>query len=166
MICPECEENLHPVGHPRCFLCGKPVNAGEYCRDCEKHHHLFDQGIGIFVYDERMRRSVTRYKYYGCREYGDFYAAAMYRFGRKEILRWDPQLIVPVPIHRTKLRMRGFNQSEYLAERLGRYTGILIWCRKYAGHRPRKNLLQSSAGRIWSLRFGLPGRSVRRGSFW
>lgn len=48
MICPECEENLHPVGHPRCFLCGKPVNAGEYCRDCEKHHHLFDQGIGIF----------------------------------------------------------------------------------------------------------------------
>lgn len=55
MICPECEENLHPVGHPRCFLCGKPVNAGEYCRDCEKHHHLFDQGIGIFVYDERMR---------------------------------------------------------------------------------------------------------------
>ncbi|BEI59381.1 ComF family protein [Blautia luti] len=126
MICPECEENLHPVGHPRCFLCGKPVNAGEYCRDCEKHHHLFDQGIGIFVYDERMRRSVTRYKYYGCREYGDFYAAAMYRFGRKEILRWDPQLIVPVPIHRTKLRMRGFNQSEYLAERLGRYTGIPV----------------------------------------
>lgn len=50
----------------------------------------------------------------------------MYRFGRKEILRWDPQLIVPVPIHRTKLRMRGFNQSEYLAERLGRYTGIPV----------------------------------------
>ncbi len=124
MICPECENKLHPVGHPRCFLCGKPVNEGEYCRDCEKHPHLFDQGRGIFIYDELMRRSVTRYKYYGCREYGDFYAAAMYRFGRNELLRWKPQLIVPVPVHKTKLRMRGFNQSQYLAEGISRYSQI------------------------------------------
>ena len=32
-----------------------------------------------------MRRSVTRYKYYGCREYGDFYAKAMYRYGKDGI---------------------------------------------------------------------------------
>ena len=71
-----------------------------------------------------MRRSVTRYKYYGCREYGDFYAKAMYRYAKMELREWKPDLIVPVPVHRSKERMRGFNQAAYLAERISRYTGI------------------------------------------
>ena len=35
-----------------------------------------------------------------------------------------PDLIVPVPVHRSKERQRGFNQAAYLAEKLGHYTGI------------------------------------------
>lgn len=124
MICPQCETMLHPIGHPRCFKCGKPVEKGEFCRDCQKRKHMFEQGRGIFVYDSSMRRSVTRYKYYGCREYGDFYAKAMYRYAKMELREWKPDLIVPVPVHRSKERMRGFNQAAYLAERISRYTGI------------------------------------------
>ena len=99
MICPECEKELRPIGHPRCYKCGKPIETGEYCRDCQKHRHVYEQGRGIFVYDGIMRRSVTRYKYYGCREYGDFYARAMYRYAQKELREWKPDLIVPVPVH-------------------------------------------------------------------
>lgn len=124
MIFPQCETMLHPIGHPRCFKCGKPVEKGEFCRDCQKRKHMFEQGRGIFVYDSSMRRSVTRYKYYGCREYGDFYAKAMYRYAKMELREWKPDLIVPVPVHRSKERMRGFNQAAYLAERISRYTGI------------------------------------------
>ena len=121
---PECEKELRPIGHPRCYKCGKPIETGEYCRDCQKHRHMYEQGRGIFVYDGIMRRSVTRYKYYGCREYGDFYARAMYRYAQKELREWKPDLIVPVPVHRSKERQRGFNQAAYLAEKLGHYTGI------------------------------------------
>lgn len=126
MICPECERKLQPIGHPRCYKCGKPIEEGEYCKDCQKHTHIFDQGRGIFVYDGIMRRSVTRYKYYGCREYGDFYAKAMYRYAWKNLNQWKPDLIVPVPIHKSKERLRGFNQAAYLAERLSCYTGIPV----------------------------------------
>ena len=126
MICPECEKKLRPIGHPRCYKCGKPIEEGEYCKDCQKHTHIFDQGRGIFVYDGIMRRSVTRYKYYGCREYGDFYAKAMYRYAWKNLNQWKPDLIVPVPIYKSKERLRGFNQAAYLAERLGCYTGIPV----------------------------------------
>ena len=126
MICPECEKKLRPIGHPRCYKCGKPIEEGEYCKDCQKHTHIFDQGRGIFVYDGIMRRSVTRYKYYGCREYGDFYAKAMYRNAWKNLNQWKPDLIVPVPIHKSKERLRGFNQAAYLAERLSCYTGIPV----------------------------------------
>ena len=55
LICPECEKKLKPIGQPRCYLCGKPVEKGEYCADCLRHPHIFDQGRGIFVYDDRMR---------------------------------------------------------------------------------------------------------------
>ena len=61
MICPECEKELRPIGHPRCYKCGKPIETGEYCRDCQKHRHMYEQGRGIFVYDGIMRRSVTRF---------------------------------------------------------------------------------------------------------
>ena len=61
MICPECEKKLRPIGHPRCYKCGKPIETGEYCRDCQKHRHVYEQGRGIFVYDGIMRRSVTRF---------------------------------------------------------------------------------------------------------
>jgi len=91
-------------------------------REIQREHP--SSGRGIFVYDGIMRRSVTRYKYYGCREYGDFYARAMYRYAQKELREWKPDLIVPVPVHRSKERQRGFNQAAYLAEKLGHYTGI------------------------------------------
>lgn len=125
VICERCAGSLKSIQEPRCFKCGKPVAEGaEYCPDCQKTRHAFDQGRGIFVYDEKMRRSMVRYKYYGCREYGDFYSRAMCRYAGKELRLWNPDVIVPVPIHKSKERMRGFNQSAYLAVRISGYTGI------------------------------------------
>lgn len=129
LICPECEQNLKPVSGPRCFKCGRPVGREEeYCRDCSTHTRRFAQGRGIFLYDDRMKASLMKYKYYGCREYGDFYAKAMCAFAAGELKRWRPQLIVPVPLHRKKERMRGFNQAAYLAERISEDTGIPADC--------------------------------------
>ena len=125
MICRRCEKELSPITEPCCFKCGKPVGPGEeYCSDCLKREHLYDQGRGIFVYDDKMRVSLTRFKYFGCREYGDFYARAMCIYAEKEIKRWKPDLIVPVPLHKRKQRMRGFNQSAYLAGKISSFTGI------------------------------------------
>lgn len=107
--------------------CGKPVNAEEeYCPACEGRKRPFTKGLGIYLYDDRMRASLVRYKYYGRREYGDFYAAAICRYGQKEILQWKPDLLLPVPLHPSKQRMRGFNQAEYLAERIGDFYGIPV----------------------------------------
>ena len=125
LVCETCRSTVHPIEETRCFKCGKPVaQEEEYCADCRKIRHFFDRGRGIFVYDERMRQSLVRYKYYGCREYGDFYSRAMCLYGRKELALWRPELIVPVPVHRSKERRRGFNQSALLAEKISGYTGI------------------------------------------
>ena len=119
LLCGKCAEKLHPFSGALCMKCGKPVKLEEeYCPVCRVNGHYFTEGRSIFPYGEVWRQSLVRFKYYGCREYGDFYAKAMSIYGKKCLERWKPQLIVPVPLHPAKKRMRGFNQSAYLAEKL------------------------------------------------
>lgn len=152
LLCERCKIDLHPIGQPRCFKCGKPVAYGEeYCSDCREAGHIFDCGRGIFVYDEKMRQSMVRYKYYGCREYGDFYSRAMCIYAQKELRMWKPDLIVPVPVHKSKERMRGFNQAAYLAEKISGFTGIptdLTLVKKTHKTKSQKSLLPGRDRRI------------------
>lgn len=129
LICPRCAKEIRPIKGPRCFKCGKPVREEEeYCSDCRTHPGAFTEGKGIFLYDQKMKDSLMKYKYHGRREYGRFFARAMYIYGKKELERWNPDLIVPVPLYWKKQRMRGFNQAAYLAEQLSVYTGIPADC--------------------------------------
>ncbi|WP_373214345.1 double zinc ribbon domain-containing protein [Ruminococcus sp. 5_1_39BFAA] len=129
LICPACAKEIRPISEPRCFKCGKPVKEEEeYCVDCRIHPGAFRQGKGIFLYDSRMKDSLMKYKYYGRREYGRFFARAMYIYGKKDLERWKPDLLIPVPLYWRKQRMRGFNQAAYLAEQLSGYTGIPADC--------------------------------------
>jgi ComF family protein len=98
----------------------------EFCGDCQKQQRHFREGRGIYLYDDKMRTSVLRYKYGGRREYGSFFAASMCHYARCEILRWQPDLILPIPLHKKTRRQRGFNQAELLAERIGACYGIPV----------------------------------------
>lgn len=157
LICPECAGELRPVTEPRCFLCGKPVKENEeYCRDCKSRPRAFTQGRGIFLYDEKMKASLLKYKYYGHREYGRFYAKAMYLYAKNDLRKWKPDIIVPVPLHWKKQRMRGFNQAAYLVEEFSRYTGIPADCtlvKKIHSTKSQKNWMQPDAGRTCRMHF-------------
>ena len=64
-ICSGCRERLRPVTGPRCFKCSKPLKdpEQEYCSDCSRRTHLFDQGIGIFPYNTLLQESLFKLKY-------------------------------------------------------------------------------------------------------
>ncbi len=126
-ICPECEQTFHPVSEHYCLKCGKPVDeTEEYCTECRHRERKFSRGRGIFLYDTQMKQSLLRYKYYGSREYGKYYAESICRYAGADIMNWKPDVIVPVPLHRRKKRMRGFNQAADLAERTGKLLGIPV----------------------------------------
>lgn len=127
LVCPECEGKLRPVREPRCMRCGRPVKEEEeYCGECAAGRRKFTCGRSIYLYDERMKSSLLKYKYFGRREYGDFFSAAISHYALKEIERWKPDVIFPVPLHKKKKRIRGFNQAEYLARRVGKAWGIPV----------------------------------------
>ena len=166
-VCPECRDTFRPVRGHYCLKCGKPVKPDEeYCRECGKGTRSFDRGRGVFLYDGIMRRSLVRYKYYGCREYGDYYGEEICRYAGGEIRRWAPDVIVPVPLYKRKLRMRGFNQSAYLARKIGETLGIPVRagggrCFYHRGNdRRRCGLSESGGGGKSAFYYSLHRKSV------
>ncbi len=117
-----CLAKLSMIKQPACKRCGKEVfsDAAEYCFDCARHHRSFDGGAALLNYNEPARKSMMAVKYNNRREYLDFYSEAMsLRFGQ-QIAVWRPEVLVPIPVHPSRRRQRGFNQAEELARRLGK----------------------------------------------
>ena len=108
--------------------CGKPLpeTETEYCPDCMRREHGFEKGRAAFVYDQLMRASISRFKYHNRREYADFYAEELLRRFGRTLRSWQPDALIPVPIHKSRMRKRGFNQAALVADRIGERLGIPV----------------------------------------
>lgn len=154
LICPACLKQLSFVSSPACMKCGKEIGSRdqEYCADCIRRKKSFTRGFALLNYDSRAAVSMAAVKYHNKREYLDFYArAAALRF-EKQFRQAGIQVIVPVPVHASRLKARGFNQAAVLAEKLSAELGIpweelLIRVKKTD---PQKSL--GSAERLKNLR--------------
>lgn len=128
LICPSCFRKLSFVKPPICKRCGKEVQdeTVEYCRDCARHPHTFEYGIALLNYDETAKRSVAQVKYNNKREYLDFFGTALAVRFEKQIRAMNVDFLAPVPVHRSRMRKRGFNQAEVLADVMGRRLKIPV----------------------------------------
>lgn len=118
LICTACFRELSFVRSPVCKKCGKEIvnETMEYCDDCASHRHAFEYGVALVNYNETARKSMVQIKYKNKREYLDFYGAALVARHEKTIRRMQVDAIVPIPVHRSRMRNRGFNQAEVLGE--------------------------------------------------
>lgn len=98
----------------------------EYCPDCSGKTHEYEKGRACFEYDSRMRASISRFKYHNRREYADFYSEEMLKVLGREIRSWKVDMLVPIPLHKSRMRKRGFNQAELVADRIGDRMGIPV----------------------------------------
>lgn len=128
VICGGCRKRLQPILEPCCKKCGKPVEREEqeYCYDCAKWKHCFEEGRALYVYDKVMKKSIAYFKFQNRREYAKAYAEEICRCLGEKILQWGADCFVPVPIYRKKRIERGFNQAEVLAEEVSKRVGIPV----------------------------------------
>ncbi len=110
-----------------CMRCGKFISTEEeYCGDCKRRQHDFDGGWGLLPYQKEYRQAMVRFKFHGRQEYGAFYGRFMAEHTVTLRNRWNPQVILPVPMHKRKEAMRGYNQAGLLAEYFSKSCGIPV----------------------------------------
>lgn len=127
-ICTECRKKLSRIKEPVCKKCGKPLDnvQREYCMDCQKSSHVFAQGKALWKYEKQVRESIYRFKYQNRREYAAAYAEELTKAYADWIRRRGIECIVPIPLHKKRRKIRGYNQAELLAKELGRNLGIPV----------------------------------------
>jgi len=124
--------------------CGRPIGESEkeYCDDCVSHIHLYDCGRALFSY-RSVSASLARFKYHGRREYAVFYAACAAKYLGSFLASCHADALVPVPLHKSRLQKRGYNQAQVLAEELSALTGIPVcadWIGRVKKTAPMKDL--------------------------
>lgn len=158
-ICPFCKKELEYISEPRCMRCGKPVQMmeEEYCADCAKYEHAFEQGRSLWLHRGNISQAIYRFKFQNKRCYAGIFAREMAEQYREWIWNRKIEKIIPIPLHPSKRRLRGFNQAELLAKELGKQVGIPVETeavfrikktlpQKQLGHRERQKNLKSAFG--------------------
>lgn len=125
-ICKQCIGKIQYVQEPLCKKCGKPIKdeQEEYCLDCKEKKRSFDQGKALWIHRTPVKQAIYKYKYHNRRIYSRIFAEELYRVYQDKLLRWDVQAIIPIPLHKKRKKMRGFNQTEEIAKKLEEKTGI------------------------------------------
>lgn len=126
-ICPECRKIPRIVKAPRCVSCGKHLQEeeGVRCRDCSGLQKFYDKGYALYEYSS-IHDSVFRFKNAGRAEYADFYGEEMRTFLGAAVRAFNADAIIPIPLHKSKLRKRGYNQAELLAREISKGCGVPV----------------------------------------
>ena len=116
-LCEPCARSL-PYNHPACPRCALRLEfeSDIPCGECQKHPPAYDRSFALFHYEEPARHLITSLKFrarYPCaRLLGDMLADALINLEDK------PELLIPVPLHRSRYRERGYNQTLEIARTL------------------------------------------------
>ena len=123
-VCDACWASILPLTPPLCDRCGDPLPTWRLvsiplacCPRCRRSHRLIDRARAIGAYDGALRAIVHALKYEGRRSLARRLGALMRERGA-EILS-GAACVVPVPLHPSRRRHRGFNQAADLARRVG-----------------------------------------------
>lgn len=118
-FCPACSSRIHFIQSPLCVRCGMPFSAEEgrdhLCGDCMTSEADFTAARAAGRYESVLLEVIHRFKYQGRTHVGEVLGQFMAAHDYGSFRIPDYTMLVPVPLHRKRLRERGFNQSVILA---------------------------------------------------
>ena len=118
-LCPDCETDL-PWLENCCQWCGlafkEKLKTASVCGACLKQRPHFQSCQGLFHYEEPIKHLISHFKYHNKLLYGYVMSKLMAKkFAAHYKISGFPQVIIPVPLHNSRLRNRGYNQALELA---------------------------------------------------
>lgn len=129
-ICPACLGKIKFQNHFSCAFCQATVINGLTCPFCRRDYAL-DQLLVTASYEQSLvKQAIKSFKYQFMAGLGEDLGTLMAVYLKKQLDRDVIQLtnivVVPVPLSKSRLRWRGFNQAELLAQSIGRTLGLEV----------------------------------------
>src|SRR5699024_9214770 len=121
-VCPSCRCRLHRIDSPCCPRCGR-AGIGSLCEDClTGPGGELERNVAVLQYTAYPRELIHLYKYRGrehlARPLAEMMAERVFSAGIRA------EAVTCVPLHPQRLKERGFNQSERLAQEAARHLGL------------------------------------------
>lgn len=119
-LCPPCAAALEPLPELHCAACGLPLrDGGGSCRDCRgKAAGALALARSAFVFNPQLRSLTHAFKYKGREDLAGYLAAGMTAAAARFPELAEYKFCAAVPLHPARLRERGYNQAELLAQHL------------------------------------------------
>lgn len=142
-FCSTCWSDFAVMSGPLCPRCGRPFESPEaltsspdhQCLACRKCPPVFDQALSVGYFEGPLREAIHQLKYRPCRSLAR--PLALWAAGNMQPVQ-NIDVILPVPLHKTRLRDRGFNQALLLAHYLGKAFNIDVCFDNLKRTRPTK----------------------------
>jgi len=125
-LCSPCEADL-PWLDGRCTVCAVPLpSRGLVCGECLKRPPSYDHVEVPWRFAFPVDALITRFKHQARWPYGRLLGERLAHHLEHAFAEGlpRPDLLLPVPLDRRRLRQRGFNQAQMLADWLSRPLGI------------------------------------------
>jgi ComF family protein len=126
-FCPDCWMKIEFISDPYCLQCSTPLPAdylGQQCHGCAEHAPQFDRSRSIFRYDELTKVMIHDFKFNDKTIYAKGLGELAFKFANSLIAESD--IIIPVPIHPTRLRKRKYNHAALLAKKIAKLAKIKV----------------------------------------
>lgn len=164
-LCPDCSADLPIISHA-CWQCGiaLPDATAHVCGECLKHKPYYDTALIPFYYQPPLPRLISQFKFSSNLSLLPLLSAAwLSTVSLSE--RTLPECLVPVPLHPSRLRERGFNQSLELARTISQSLGIRLephLCRRTVATESQSGLDAEQRRRNIKNAFAVNGRPAYR----
>lgn len=171
-LCAECALEL-PSPECVCRRCGVELGVElgttppthDYCGRCLSDPPSFDHCISAFRYEFPIRELIAGFKFHAGFAEGRTLARLLAeRASQAFETLGKPQRLLPVPLHVSRLRERGFNQSIEVARIIGQRCGIAVdtsYCRRLRATPSQKGLLAEERAVNLRNAFTLHGECAR-----
>jgi len=114
---------INPIGENVCRKCGKSMvssTPSQLCLNCMESPPLFAMHRSFSIYDGVLREVILLMKFQKMKILGKVLTQIAYEHLKDNNSIFDCDLIIPVPISNKRMVLRGFNQSEVIANELSR----------------------------------------------
>lgn len=166
-LCRGCHQDLPHNRHP-CRHCALPLPdtapPGALCGECQKRPPLFDHCHAALSYESPVDHLISGLKFHSRLSHGRLMGDLLGQYLRQRDSD-PPELIIPVPLHPSRLRERGFNQALELALPLGQLFDIPIdstSCVRTRATEPQTGLDKKARRRNMRGAFEITGRLKAR----